>query len=124
MQRKLAAKDLHTETLDMISQVIGPTETRELLQSLVDSFDPAFAAMGAACKAGDFLGLARAAHRLAGGCGSLGAQQMQQALQALEKAAHQQAAETCHAELARLPVLAGHLRQAASEYAAADVMAD
>lgn len=123
MQSSFAAIDLHTETLGMIAQVIGPAETRELLQSLVASFEPAFAAMGAARKAGDFAALARAAHRLAGGCGSLGAQQMQEALRELEKAALMQAAETCDVGLARLPVLAANLRHAADEYAAADVMA-
>lgn len=124
MLTSFATENLHSETLDMISQVIGPEETRVLLQSLVASLPPAQASMGAAWKARDFQALARAAHRLAGGCGSLGAQQMQLALLRLEKAAQQEAAETCEAVLVQLPVLAAQLRQSVEEYGSTHVMAD
>ncbi len=123
MQTSFAAKDLQIETLAMISEVIGPTETRELLQSLVDSFEPAFGEMSLACKSGDFVALARAAHRLAGGCGSLGAMQMQAALRDIESAALAESAHVCEAGLRRLLSLADKLRSAAADYSSAEAMA-
>lgn len=123
MQRSFAAKDLRTDTLDSISAVIGPAETRELLQSLVASMDGAFADMRAARAAENFPAIARAAHRLAGGCGSLGALRMQDALRQLEQAATALSALECDAGLARLPLLAGKLKLAVDDYATAEAIA-
>jgi HPt (histidine-containing phosphotransfer) domain-containing protein len=61
MQTSFAANGLRIETLDVISQVIGPVETRELLQSLVDSMESGLAELRLAERAGDFTVLARAA---------------------------------------------------------------
>jgi HPt (histidine-containing phosphotransfer) domain-containing protein len=124
MQGSFAAKDLQAETLGMIMQVIGPDETSELLQSLVASIQPALTEMNAARRAGDFASLARSAHRLAGGCGSLGALAMQDALRTLERAALQQSGTQCDADLARMQALYEKLRHAVAEYSSADMVAD
>jgi HPt (histidine-containing phosphotransfer) domain-containing protein len=61
MRTSFAANGLRIETLDVISQVIGPVETRELLQSLVASMESGLAELRLAELAGDFTVLARAA---------------------------------------------------------------
>lgn len=124
MQTSFAANDLKVETLDVIAQVIGPAETRELLQSLIDSMEPSLAEMRQAERAGDYAALARAAHRLAGGCGSLGAQRLQDTLRRLEKAGLAQASGQCHELLAQLPLMVGSLRLAVADYASADALAN
>lgn len=122
MSCSFAANDLEMETLAAISGVIGPQETRELLQSLVDSLETALADLRLTRGAENFPALARTAHRLAGGCGSLGAAQMQGALRDLEKAALAPSGALCDAVLARLPQLADRLRSAANHYAAAETV--
>jgi HPt (histidine-containing phosphotransfer) domain-containing protein len=124
MQSSFAANDLRIETLDVISEVIGPADTRELLQSLVESMETSLSEMRRAEVDGDFTALARAAHRLAGGCGSLGAQQLQETLRRLEKAALEEAGTQCHLMLAKLPMMVSRLRLAVADYSSAEAMAN
>jgi HPt (histidine-containing phosphotransfer) domain-containing protein len=116
------ARDLDPSSLQAIAKVLGEAETGALLLSLIEGLEAALGPMRQALEAGDLTVLGRLAHKHAGGCGSLGAMNLQDRLRRIERLSQQSQRSSCEAELAAMPGLVEQLKAAVHMYLRLSVM--
>lgn len=114
--------DLDSDALNAITSVIGRDEVECLLKDLLASVEHGLRDMEVALREGNLNAVARAAHRLAGGCGSLGAITIQDCLRQVEWAADAGDRQACKRLMGELPHMALRLRRAVAGRRAPDTV--